>query len=92
MAFYSAKITPYHIVFEVSGESFITFYDTKEEMFYAASKLYAFDDIYIDTDIAHMSCEGEDCHYAGWKPGMRLVFKTSTNKVVWDQAYPEWDH
>ena len=95
-----SKVTPYFIKYKLEDEEdiYIAYFDTKEELFYNASEMIAFSDI-EPVEILQISYEGKDCIYAGWKPGMRFVFKSSkklgditVNNVVWDSSYPHWDH
>ena len=89
----SVKVTPYFIRCNSEDGASIAFFETKGELFHNVCETIAFSDIMPDVDITEISCEGEECYYAGWKPGMRMVFKKSSNKeVVWDCSYPEWDH
>ena len=92
MAKNSLKVTPYFAIYTIEDESFIHFFDTKEELFYDVAKTITFDDI-EPVDVSLIRCEGKDCYYAGWTPGNRMIFKkTSDKEVVWDCSYPHWDH
>lgn len=95
MARNAVKVTDYYIRYIYDDEeSYIVFFDTKEEMFYEAAKFYAFDDLDTGMDIQIISCKGEFCEYCGYEPGMRIRFKVCGlgGEVVWDQYYHEWDH
>ena len=97
MARNAVRITPYYIV-ETFWETdiptqYIIYFDTKDELFYEAAKTYAYDDCYTeDFTIEEIGCEGKKCHYIGWRPGMRFIFKDTEGEVVWDTRHPEWDH
>lgn len=97
MARQQVRITPYYMV-ESFWETdiptqYMIYFDSKEELFYNAAKFYAFDDT-LDGELTidEIYCEGKKCHYIGWRPGMRYVFKDTEDEVVWDSRYPEWDH
>ena len=51
----------------------------------------AFDDIH-DADVIMIIRNGERVTYAGWLPGMVFRFKNYVGDIVWEQAFPEWDH
>ena len=93
MARNAVKVTPYSIFYKYDdGDEYIAYFDTKEELFYEASRYYAFDDYDTGVEIIDILCDDKFCHYAGWRPGMRIIFKSDENEVLWDQSYPEWDH
>lgn len=88
------KITPYYLIAYDTEleERYISYFDSFEELMHHAASLIAYDDIYL-IEIDEISAEDYKIAYTGWRPGMRMVFKTiDTKEVVWDQCYPEWDH
>lgn len=97
MARQQVRITPYYMV-ESYWETdiptqYINYYDTAEELFRAAAKLLAFSDCYAeDFTVDKIMCEGKECFYAGWMPGMEYRFVTEDGEVMFDEFFPEWDH
>lgn len=75
------------------GEKYITFFDSKNELFYELAKIYAFDDLDTGMRVTEIRCEGALCHYTGWQPGIVIEFAhNGSGKVVWSGQFPEWDH
>lgn len=71
---------------------FLTFCESEAELFYKASKLYAFDDCAPIT-IKTIVCNGVDCKYVGWQPGMVYEFyDCETKEIIYHGEFPEWDH
>lgn len=92
MARNAVKMTDYFYETEYDdGEKYITFFDTKDELFYEAAKLTAFDDLDTGMSITEIVCEGRNCYYAGWQPDMVIEFLNDEG-VVWSGQFPEWDH
>lgn len=92
------RLTPYYIEYSLDCgedgemERFLRCFDTKDELFYFTSKMYAFDDCY-DFRVHAIVCDGVDCNYVGWVPGMRYAYRDcETREIVWDCSFPEWDH
>ena len=62
------------------------------EICYAAAKAYCFSDC-SDEEVVAIFANGRELEYAGWKPGMRYVFRdVETKEIVWERSFPEWDH
>lgn len=75
------------------GEKYITFFDTKDELFYELAKIYAFDDLDIGMGVTEIICEGSNCYYRGWQPDMVIEFAyEESGETVWSGQFPEWDH
>ena len=59
----------------------------------AAAKFYAFDDCDDTYAIERIMCDGVEFEYAGWQPGMLFeFFETKSGKIVYSNAFPQWDH
>lgn len=58
-----------------------------------AAQFYAFsdcDDTYV---VDRIMCNGVELEYAGWQPGMVYeFFETESGKIVYSNAFPQWDH
>lgn len=86
----SVKITDYKIIYEIEGEKYLEFFETKDRMLEQASYWKAFSDC-CDIWIIEVK-EGEaSWHYSGWEPGM--VFHWWSDKgQEWEIQRREWNH
>lgn len=94
MARNAVRMTNYFYEAEYDdGEKYITFFDTKDELFYELAKFYAFDDLDTGMGITEIICEGKSCYYIGWQPDMVIKFAYEEGgETVWSGQFPEWDH
>lgn len=68
-------------------------FETENEMFYAAAKLVAFDDLDTGIELESLWVNEMECEYKGWMPGMHICFVDAhTGELVWEDWFPEWDH
>ena len=92
MARNAVKVTDYFYETEYDdGEKYITFFDTKDELFYEVAKFYAFDDLDTGMKVTSIYCEGP-CWYTGYQPDMVIEFDNIDGKIIWSGQFPEWDH
>lgn len=62
------------------------------EVCYDAAQAYCFSDC-TDEEVVAIFANGRELEYAGWKPGMRYVFRDAkTKETVWERFFPHWDH
>lgn len=94
----SVKVTDYSIKYkldfggEEGVEVFLHFYENMNEMLYAASKMWAFNDC-CPVEIISIKANGRELRYCGWRPGMEFSFyDVETGEEVWTEYFPEWDH
>lgn len=94
----SVKVTDYSIKYkldfggEEGEEVFLHFFENMDEMLYAASKLYAFDDC-CPVEVISIKANGRELRYCGWRPGMEYsYYDKETKEEVWTRYFPEWDH
>ena len=58
-----------------------------------AAQYYAFSDCDDTYAIERIMCDGVELEYAGWQPGMVYeFFETESGKIVYSNAFPQWDH
>ena len=86
ISFYALKYDDGHTV--VKGFSSET---TDDNFFYHVAEEIAFDDL-RDTEVTMIIRNGERVYYAGWLPGMVYRFKNIVGDIVWERAFPQWDH
>ena len=78
--------------FDLTVEGEPTPEEVVSEICYAAAKAYCFSDC-SDEEVVAIFANGRELEYAGWKPGMRYVFRdVETKEIVWERSFPEWDH
>jgi len=93
MARNAVKMTDYFYETEYDdGERYITFFDTKDELFYELAKLYAFNDLDTGMEVTKIVCEGKPCYYTGWQPDMVIEFANENGDIIYGGQFPEWDH
>ena len=65
-----------------------------DKMMKKVSEFYAFSDCMDgDQTIDEICMNGRQVRYAGWEPDMVYTFiDVKTGEVVWQAAFPEWDH
>ena len=88
------RVTPFYIKYKLEDEDdiYIVYFDSVDELFFNASKMIAFSDI-EPVEVVKISYFDAECHFAGWHPGMRMIFLDNiTGQTVWDSSYPQWDH
>lgn len=75
-------------------EKYISYYDSASALFNKVAYNYAFDD--CDDSFAgyeKIMCDGKECEYAGWEPGMKFRFyDVETDEDVYTCCHEEWDH
>lgn len=89
------KITPYSITIRDAdtGDFYIDYYETPNDLFHAAAKFCLFSDL-TDDEITEIKVGGWEAEYYGWLPDMeaRFVNKSNHEEILWDSFYPEWEH
>ena len=69
------------------------FTDGDWDIFYVASKFYAFADLDNTFSIEKIVFEGREVEYCGWDFGMHFVYKyKDTKEVAFENWYPQWNH
>ena len=93
MARNAVKMTDYFYETEYDdGEKYITFFDSKDELFYELAKIYAFDDLDTGMKVTKIVYEGMRCHYIGWQPDMVIEFANENGDIIYGGEFPQWDH
>ena len=93
MARNAVKVTDYFYETKFDdGEKYITFFDTKDELFYELASIYAFNDLDIGMRVTKIVYEGMQCHYIGWQPDMVIEFANENGDIIYGGQFPEWDH
>ena len=93
------RVTPYSIEYSLDCgkngemERFLRFFDTADQLFYFASKLYAFNDCY-QVEVHEILALGVKCEYLGWMPDMQFRYAECGRRynIIYDNFFPEWDH
>ena len=60
-----------------------------------ACYLEAYSDLSGETDfiIYEVTTKGvATITYAGWNPGMRMIWEYANGHIVWNECYPKWGH
>ena len=87
------KITLYSITIRdaYDGDFYIDYYETPNDLFYAAAKFCLFSDLTND-EITEIKVGEIEAEYYGWLPDMeaRFVNKSNREEILWDSFYPEW--
>lgn len=93
MARNAVRMTEYFYETEYDdGEKYITFFDSKDELFYELAKIYAFDDLDTGMKVTRIYCENKPCYYTGWQSDMVIEFVNDEERTIWIGQFPEWDH
>lgn len=86
----SVRMTPYRISYEMEGDKYLEYFDTQDEMMYAACQLLAFNDC-CPVHNLNVYESRHEWKYMGWQPGMIYEWVRDDNEI-WVDAFPQWDH
>ena len=62
------------------------------QMYYDASKCYAFSDCDDITHIAKILHNGNAVHYCGWEPNNHMTYKDEYDTITYENYFPQFDH
>lgn len=62
------------------------------QMYYDASKVYAFSDCDDTTHIAKILHDGDEVVYDGWEPGNHMTYKNKYGAIIYENYFPQFDH